>query len=178
MRLPRPVLVGLFAGLTVVASAGCAGADTSAAAEQTPIVATSEISQDCGVDLASQTIQDAIATLPTEPQTGRGWSTNPAGFQGNFDPCATLSTAIVSIEGATGSSPNHVLLFHQGEYVGTATQKAYGLVSLDASASTDDTVVIAYRAPGTCTACNDGAVTTVGYHWDGTKVETIGTPPN
>ncbi|WP_280265489.1 LppP/LprE family lipoprotein [Nocardia wallacei] len=131
----------------------------------------------CGVDLASPVVRDAIARLPVEPVTATPWSADPATLAGNFDPCVTLSTAIVTIQGATGSSPQHALLFHRGEYVGTATEKAYGFTTLAASASTDDTVVLDYKTPGSCNACDDGAHTQVGFHWDGQRVVMNGTPP-
>lgn len=131
----------------------------------------------CGVDLSSPTIRAALAKLPQEPVTQRAWNTNPASFQGNFDPCATLSTAIVTIQGATGSSPDQALMFHKGRYLGTATSKAYGFTALAAAASTDDTVVLSYKTPGSCNACPDGTYTQVQFHWDGTHVVMIGHPP-
>jgi hypothetical protein len=132
----------------------------------------------CGVDLSSQTIRNAIATLPVEPVTHRAWDTNPASFEGNFDPCATLSTAIITIQGATGSSPNQALMFHSGHYLGTATSKAYGFTSLARAATTNDTVALNYKTPGSCNACSDGTVTQVKFHWDGTHVVMIGNPPH
>lgn len=132
----------------------------------------------CGVDLSSQTIRDAIATLPVEPVTHTTWDTDPASFEGNFNPCATLSTAIITIQGATGSSPNQALMFHSGHYLGTATSKAYGFTSLAPKATTNDTVALNYKTPGSCNACSDGTVTQVEFHWDGTHVVMIGNPPH
>ncbi|WP_067669238.1 LppP/LprE family lipoprotein [Nocardia miyunensis] len=132
----------------------------------------------CGVDLSSPTIGDAIAKLPVEPVTHAPWDTNPASFEGNFNPCATLSTAIVTIQGATGSSPNQALMFHSGRYLGTATSKAYGFTSLAAAATTDDTVALNYKTSGSCNACSDGTLTQVKFHWDGTHVVMIGRPPH
>ena len=132
----------------------------------------------CGVDLASPTVRAAIAEQPVEPVTHAQWDTNPASIEGNFNPCATLSTAIISIKGATGSSPNQALMFHSGHYLGTATSKAYGFTSLAPAATADDTVALSYKTPGSCNACSDGTNTQIKFHWDGTHVVMIGNPPH
>ena len=36
--------------------------------------------------------------------------------------CTMLSWITLSVEGATGSSPVQIMLFHYGEYIGTATE--------------------------------------------------------
>lgn len=133
--------------------------------------------QSCGVTLGAPAVQEAIAQLPPEPLTGQSWYTDPRSFEGNFDPCATLSTVIVTIEGATGSSPNHALMFHHGTYLGTATEKAYGFTALDPATTTDDTVGLTYKTPGSCNACDDGTTTQVQFRWDGNRVQMIGNPP-
>ena len=69
--------------------------------------------------------------VAADPTTGRTWATDPRTFEGNFNPCATLSTALVTVEGATGSSPITALMFHNGTYLGTATSRAYGFTSLN-----------------------------------------------
>lgn len=92
--------------------------------------------------------------LPPEPATGVGWSSTPV--DGNFDPCADLSTILVAVEGGTASSPMQALMFHRGTYLGTGTLEAYGFTSLDAAASTGDTVVLQYRSGQSCNACDDG----------------------
>ncbi len=132
----------------------------------------------CGVNLSSPAVTAAVGRLPIEPITHRAWDADPRSFEGNFDPCATLSTAIVTIQGATGSSPNQALMFHRGTYLGTATSKAYGFTALDQPATTDDTVGLSYKTPGSCNACADGTYTHVQFHWDGTHVVMIGHPPN
>ncbi|MFC9438662.1 LppP/LprE family lipoprotein [Nocardia sp. NPDC057030] len=178
VRIARPVFV-MCAGLTV-AAAGC-GADTDTGSSETQVhnaaPTTSGLPARCGVDLTASVIQSAIAALPVEPVTHAAWSSDPRGFEGNFDPCATLSTVIVTVQGATGSSPNQALLFHRGSYLGTATPEAHGFTSLDVDRTTDDTVGLAYKTPGSCNACPDGTVTRVQFHWEGQKVRMVGTPP-
>lgn len=169
----------MCAGLTV-AAAGCAvGNDTGSSETHVHNAAptTSGLPARCGVDLTAPVIRSAIAALPVESVTHAAWSSDPRGFEGNFDPCATLSTVIIAVQGATGSSPNQALLFHQGAYLGTATPEAHGFTSLDVDRTTDDTVGLAYKTPGSCNACPDGTVTRVQFHWEGQKVRMIGTPP-
>jgi hypothetical protein len=149
-----------------------AGPMTRPAARQVP-----RQQQQCGVDLSSPTIQAAIPQVPIEQGTDWQWDTNPKTFQGNFNPCATLSTAIITIQRGTGSSPDQALMFHFGRYLGTATAKPYGFTTLVPEATTDDTVVLSYMTPGSCDACADGTFTHVQFHWDGQRVVMIGNPP-
>jgi hypothetical protein len=131
----------------------------------------------CGPDEAAA-LQSALALLPPEPVTGARWdSSPPASSDSNYDPCADLSTILVGIEAGTGSSPWQALMFHRGIYLGTGTLRAYGFTSLNAAASTKDTVVLSYRSGQSCTACGDGVVTTVRYHWDGARVQMLDPPP-
>jgi hypothetical protein len=131
----------------------------------------------CGVNLASEQVINAVRALPPYPGTGWAWDSNPRTFEGNFNPCATLSTALVTVEGATGSSPVTAMMFHNGAYLGTATSKAYGFTSLNGPATTDDTVVLNYKTPGACNACAPAAVTSVRYQWQGDHVAMLDPPP-
>lgn len=129
----------------------------------------------CGVDLAAPEIARAVRTLPPYPGTDWRWSAESV--LGNYDRYATLSTALVSVAGGTGSSPITALMFHDGEYLGTATYQAYGFTSLDAARTTDDTVVLNYKTPGACNACAPAAVTSVRYRWQGDHVEMLDPAP-
>ena len=128
----------------------------------------------CGPD-AETALHEGLSKLPPEPQTGRPW--NPTPIYSDYDPCADLSTMLVMIDGGTGSSPVQAMMFHRGRYLGTGTLRAYGLTSLDTDTSTKDTVVLKYRSGQSCTACDDGIVTTVRYHWDGKSVQMLDPPP-
>lgn len=128
----------------------------------------------CGPDEATA-MESALNQLAPEPVTGHSWKRTPVA--GNYEPCADLSTILVTVQGGTGSSPVQALMFHRGVYLGTGTLKAYGFTSLNSAASTNDTVVLSYRTGQSCTACNDGTVTNVRFHWDGTKVQMLDPPP-
>lgn len=129
----------------------------------------------CGVDLTAPEIARAVSTLPSYPGTDWAWSAESP--SGNFDRCATLSTALVSVAGGTGSSPVTALMFHDGDYLGTATSRAYGFTSLNTARTTDDTVVLNYKTPGACNACPPAAVTSVRYAWQGDHVDMLDPAP-
>ncbi|MEV5833354.1 LppP/LprE family lipoprotein [Nocardia sp. NPDC052112] len=176
MQTNRLVLLTLGIGLTGLTACG-SGDNGGRITDYGPTPSTAAPTAKCGVDLTAPAIGSAIATLPVDPITKVPWSTDPAGFEGTFDPCVTLSAVIITVEGATGSSPNQVLLFHKGEFVGTATRESFGFTSLDPGRTTDDTVAVTYKTPGSCNACSDGTLTPVQFHWNGKQVQTVGTPP-
>lgn len=150
-----------------------------AAATAFPAAAAHAAPPTCGVDLGAAQVVSAVRSLPPYPGGGESWpwSTDSTTFQGNFNPCATLSTVLVTVEGATGSSPVTALMFHNGEYLGTATSKAYGFTFFDPDRTTDDTVVLYYKTPGACNACAPAAVDSVRYQWRGDRVVMLDPPP-
>jgi hypothetical protein len=132
----------------------------------------------CGVNLNAPEIQDAINSAPPAPN-GWAWNHDPRSFiqSSNFDPCATLSAVVITIERATGSSPDQALLFHNGNYVGTGTSTAYGFTSVNAAKTTDNTVALNYKdGRNVCTAC-PGPITTVRYQWQGDHVAMLDPAP-
>jgi hypothetical protein len=121
--------------------------------------------QGCGTNLAAPEIQAAINLMPPPPDY-RPWSHDPRSIEGNYDPCAALSVALITVEAATNTSPQEGLFFHNGQYVGPTTPRPYGSTLLNASRTTDDTVVLDYKTPGVCNACAPGAaITNVGDQW-------------
>jgi FlaG/FlaF family flagellin (archaellin) len=115
--------VAVVCTLAASVLSGCGGATHSASAASggtsvvransgpTTLAATREQAPAaCRGDLSSPTVAAAVASLPIEPVTHSRWETSPATLTGNFNPCATLSTAIVTIQGATASSPEHALM--------------------------------------------------------------------
>jgi hypothetical protein len=131
----------------------------------------------CGLNMSAPQIAQAARSLPPYPGLDAAWDPNPYG--GNFDPCAALSTALVTVQGATGSSPDQALFFHYGQYVGTATAEAYPFTSVDTDHSTDGMVMLRYKdGRNACTAC-PGPVNVVRYQWQDDKVQMLDpAPPN
>lgn len=122
-----------------VALTGCAVAQSS---ESTPVPATvDETAVSAGGPTASTpsppTTPPTCATLtgeeafdkwsPEVPAPQSPWTWAPLGSYGthDYDPCAVLSSIVISDAQGTVSTPCHVMLFHYGEFVGTATPTAY-----------------------------------------------------
>ena len=163
------LVIGAVVALMVAGIGG--GHDRADAPAPTTVTVTQQAPEkECG-PAQQAALEAAFAQLIPEPLTGRDWSGIPKGS--NYDPCAELSTILVTVLGGTGSSPTQALMFHRGEYVGPATPTAYGSTGLDATASTDDTVVLTYRTGQSCTACGDGTLTAVRYRWSGDGVQRL-----
>lgn len=143
-----------------------------------PLAAPARAAPTCGVNLNAPEVQAAVNAVPSLPQS-YPWDRNARSFDpsSNYNPCATLSVVIITVEGATGSSPDLALLFHNGNYLGIATSKAYPFTSLNAAKTTDDTVALNYKdGRDVCTAC-PGPVTTVRYQWQGDHVAMLDPAP-
>ncbi len=159
--------------LATPAPAPAAVASTTNQLVTTAPSASPAASPSCGVDLTSPEITAAIGRLrPAFADRAVPWMTTPDG--GNYNPCATLSAASVTVQGATGSSPEQVMLFHNGTYVGTGTYRAYGFTTIDVAQSTDDTVLVSYKyvKPGESNASGSGLVA-VRYRWVNESVQML-----
>lgn len=74
----------------------------------------------CGNLSAQELLATHVDKLPPPPSTEDSWDTEHAGI-GLCDPCAELSPIDITVEGATATSPHHIMLFHKDQYLGTAT---------------------------------------------------------
>ncbi|OBB55512.1 hypothetical protein A6B34_08260 [Mycolicibacterium monacense] len=155
-------------------SLGAAAAIALISVAVSPTAGAAPPASACGPDQPTA-LRSALAKLPPEPLTERGWESIPVDT--NYDPCADLSTILVMIQGGTGSSPVQALMFHRGTYLGTGTSKAYGFTSLNRSRTTSDTVVLNYKTPGACNACPPAAVTSVRYQWQRDRVVMLDPAP-
>lgn len=83
-----------------------------------------------------------------------------------YDPCAALSWVAFMTAGGSGSSDWVVMLFHGGEYVGTATEEPvdYGVKG---SRLLDSVIQLNYRFPkdGESTATASGSAVSI-FTWD------------
>jgi hypothetical protein len=83
---------------------------------------------------------------------------------------------VVDTEGGTGSSPVQVLLFHEGTYIGTATECALPFTTVTGTST--DSVTIEYRWPrGDDPNATPSGLATVTYRWAGDAVQTDGELP-
>ncbi|MGW4244560.1 LppP/LprE family lipoprotein [Nocardia sp. NPDC004722] len=150
---------------------------TASSAVQSTVAGSGE--QACKPDPA--VVRNAAASLsPVEVVPGKPWKWALPAVGANPTVngiCSGLSAALISIEGATASSPMQVLLFHRGGYVGTAEPTWNSFISPDPAHTTDDSVGLRFKIPGSCDACADGTFYCVQYRWDGAKVVAAGRPP-
>lgn len=67
----------------------------------------------CAVNVDNPQVIAAITSQDPSLQRAFGWdwNTDATYITGNYNPCAPLSVALTSVEGATGSSPDLALLF-------------------------------------------------------------------
>jgi hypothetical protein len=79
------------------------------------------------------------------PEQGYPYAPGAATVE-TYDPCAALSSVILPVAHATASSPTQVMLFHHGNYIGTATSKAYGFYP-DIERLADDSLQVTWHWP-------------------------------
>ncbi|PMC72126.1 LppP/LprE family lipoprotein [Corynebacterium aurimucosum] len=105
--------------------------------------------------------ESGIGTIP--PWNDNNWTL--VDFS-QFDPCAELSWQTISIERGTSSSPYHIMLFHKGEYLGTATAEPYGFFPTVEQVSSNE-IAVTYHWPreGESNAGHTGE-THAGFRWD------------
>lgn len=94
---------------------------TKTVAAAAPSTATVSATQQCG----SSSETDAVNAHIGSVSGGRAWMIDPASGGNTYQPCAALSFVPLSFMGATGSSPEPIMLFHDGTYLGTTTAQGY-----------------------------------------------------
>ena len=106
-----------------------------------------------------------VAVGQVAPYEGFDWVWSHGPIDGNYDPTATLSATLHTVEMATQSSPIQIALYRQGEYLAQGTPIAGAFIKVLPDESTDDTVTLQIRIPG-----DDGFKSTksthdVSYHY-------------
>lgn len=104
------------------------------------------------------------------PLQGVTWSVYQTG-----NLCGTLGYAELATAGGTGSSPTQLLLYNDGEFLGTGiTCNALGQVT----GSTDDSISVQYRWPvGNDSNANMSGRANVTFQWNGSSVDMVGDLP-
>lgn len=101
----------------------------------------------CASDSASTVVSKALRELKNKSKWDQ-WTNVSASYEG-YDPCAELSW----IDAIPGSSPSscctaamvhHVLLFHRGKFIGTATYEPYSFSPVITRTS-DSSISVTYR---------------------------------
>ncbi len=73
------------------------------------------------------------------------WAPEQAELE-NYDNCAALSWILITARGGTVSTPWQIILFHQGEFIGTATYTSFGFYP-NVSRIDDASIEVDYRYP-------------------------------
>ena len=143
------------------------GAGAFMARERTELFTATPASSTGANKCSSMTGEQAVAANVAKVPRFRGWAWDPrhANVE-NYDSCLALSWIVLPIEGPTASSPFQLMLFHNGEYIGTATERAHGFAPkvTRVDDSTID-VVWTWKRPGESTAGATGR-STARFHWD------------
>ncbi|SMG18867.1 LppP/LprE family lipoprotein [Agreia pratensis] len=190
-RSPRAVgraSTGLaLTALVAALAAGCATTTDPGPTAAAPAPSSSENTaatptpspDACGPATAQEAAAAGIAALPAPAglESSR-WDAANADYSG-YDPCAALSWSVVTLEFATVSSPAAILLFHDGVYLGTATEKAYGFTPA-VERTADNSISVTYRfnqGMESNTEASGRAVAT--YTWNAAtdSVEMVGDVP-
>ena len=78
----------------------------------------------CGTMSGPEAMVTSMYRVPGPGKNYR-WDPTKADFTG-YDPCRPFSWIVLRVAGATGSSPQQIMFFYRGEFVGRATEQAFG----------------------------------------------------
>ncbi|MGY3556438.1 LppP/LprE family lipoprotein [Williamsia sp. R60] len=125
----------------------------------------------CGSQVDATTIDDAIAQI-APPMPGVNWVRGET----NAGTCSLLIFVALHTQGGTGSSPNQLLLFRGGDFLGTGT--ACNLSYQMITGASDDQIDVRYRyiVADEPNAAPQGEVN-VAYRWNGSGIDMIGELP-
>ena len=136
----------------------------------------------CASDSASTVVSKALRELKNKSKWDQ-WTNVSRTYEG-YDPCAELSW----IDAIPGSSPSdccissmahHILLFHRGKFIGTATYEPYSFSPMITRTS-DSSISVTYRyVKGDESSASASGRTTAEFTWNPAKnqVDMEGTPP-
>lgn len=136
----------------------------------------------CASDSASTVVSKALRDLKNKKNWDQ-WTNVSESYEG-YDPCAELSW-IDAIPGSShkdcciSSMVHHILLFHRGKFIGTATYEPYSFPPVITRTS-DSSISVTYRyVKGDESSASASGRTTVEFTWNPAKnqVDMEGTPP-
>lgn len=129
-----------------------------------------DVNAQCSDLTGQQAAERWVGQVPTF--NGWPWATEYANTEG-YDSCLPLSWIVLPIEGGTGSSPYQIMLFNQGQYLGTATSEAYGFSPIIERLD-DSMIQVTWRWPkeGESNAAASGR-TSAEFRWDDAQNKVI-----
>ena len=159
---------------------------TSEAKSDSKSEAKSEAKKDstCASDSASTVVSKALRELKNKSKWDQ-WTNVSRTYEG-YDPCAELSW----IDAIPGSSPSdccissmahHILLFHRGKFIGTATYEPYSFSPVITRTS-DSSISVTYRyMKGDESPASASGRTTAEFSWSSSQNKVVMTgevPPS
>ena len=138
----------------------------------------------CASDSASTVVPKALRELKNKSKWDQ-WTNVSRTYEG-YDPCAELSW----IDAIPGSSPSdccissmahHILLFHRGKFIGTATYEPYSFSPMITRTS-DSSISVTYRyVKGNESSASASGRTTAEFSWSSSQNKVVMTgevPPS
>lgn len=142
-----PAPVPSVVTITVHAEPTASESKTSESESKSEAKSESKKDSTCASDSASTVVSKALRDLKNKKNWDQ-WTNVSASYEG-YDPCAELSW----IDAVPGSSPSscctaamvhHILLFHRGKFIGTATYEPYSFSPVITRTS-DSSIRVTYR---------------------------------
>ncbi|MDO4685334.1 MAG: LppP/LprE family lipoprotein [Corynebacterium sp.] len=173
MASKRSIFTKVVATMIAVMLAACefpASGQSATSVSPSSSVSTSNGNSDgCASLTGQQALEKYIDRVglpfPAEPAgPDNRWSMNSP--TDTYDPCKDLSWIVLEIDRATGSSPDQVMFFNNGVYIGQATEEAFDF-SPEVTRIKRDLVQVVMNviAPGEPTAGYTTSVVSV-YGWN------------
>lgn len=181
-----PAPVPSVVTITVHAEPTASESKTSESKSDSKSEAKSESKKDstCASDSASTVVSKALRELKNKSRWDQ-WTNVSRTYEG-YDPCAELSW----IDAIPGSSPSdccissmahHILLFHRGKFIGTATYEPYSFSPVITRTS-DSSISVTYRyMKGDESSASASGRTTAEFTWSSSQNKVVMTgevPPS
>ena len=172
--------------VTITVHAEPTESKTSESKSDSKSEAKSESKKDstCASDSASTVVSKALRELKNKSKWDQ-WTNVSASYEG-YDPCAELSW----IDAIPGSSPSdcciasmahHILLFHRGKFIGTATYEPYSFSPVITRTS-DSSISVTYRyVKGDESSASASGRATAEFSWSSSQNKVVMTgevPPS
>ena len=179
-----PAPVPSVVTITVHAEPTASESKTSESESKSDSKSESKKDSTCSSDSASTVVSKALRDLKNKKNWDQ-WTNVSESYEG-YDPCAELSW----IDTVPGSSPSscctaamvhHILLFHRGKFIGTATYEPYSFSPVITRTS-DSSISVTYRyVKGDESSASASGRTTAEFSWSSSQNKVVMTgevPPS
>lgn len=179
-----PAPVPSVVTITVHAEPTTSESKTSESDSKSEAKSESKKDSTCASDSASTVVSKALRELKNKSKWDQ-WTNVSRTYEG-YDPCAELSW----IDAIPGSSPSdccissmahHILLFHRGKFIGTATYEPYSFSPVITRTS-DSSISVTYRyVKGDESSASASGRTTAEFSWSSSQNKVVMTgevPPS